>query len=44
VYDELFQGVVDKVEEFGFEMDVQTVVTDFEEGVLRVNMVKTNAG
>ena len=35
VYDELFQAVVDKCEEFGLEMDVQAVVTNFEEGVLR---------
>ena len=34
-HDELFQAVVDKCEEFGLEMYVQTVVTDFEEGVLR---------
>ena len=29
VYDELFQAVVDKCEEYRFEMDVQTVITDF---------------
>ena len=35
VNDELFQAVVDKCEEYWFEMDVQTVITAFEDGVPR---------
>ena len=35
VYEELFQAVVDKCEELGHGMFVETVITDFEDSILR---------
>ena len=34
-YDELLQAIVDKYEAIGLVMNVQTIITDFEEAVLR---------
>ncbi len=35
VYCELFDAIIDKCHELGYDLQVQTVVTDFEEAVLR---------
>lgn len=35
MYGKLFEAILDKVEGLGLQVDVETVVTDFEEGVMR---------